>query len=87
MAKTIDDIRLDALESEFECDENNDAAAEITAAARALAKAVIENVPWSQDRDRIVEVVRQAAKCAIEEEQRVRRLLNPVLQPFHGPQS
>jgi AraC-like DNA-binding protein len=58
MVKTIDEIRIERLDSVFTIDEKSGEAAEIAAAAKTFPMTVIQNAPWSTDRDRIVEVKR-----------------------------
>ncbi len=70
MFKSVDETRIEQLDrdfaSKFPRPEDAERYAAINEAAKAFAKVVIENVPWSVDRDRAVDRVRDAAMLARE---------------------
>jgi hypothetical protein len=66
--KTVDEIRMEQLDGDFPIQMPQSHYAEryvaVNEGAKAFAKVVIENVPWSIDRDRAVQLIREAAMWA-----------------------
>ena len=70
MSRTVDELRLKQLDQDFPSHllkaEGAERYTAITEAAKTFARFVIQNVPWSVDRDSAVQRIREAAMYAKE---------------------
>jgi len=66
--RSVDELRLGQLDGEFASEalmpDEAERRAAINDEAKAFARTVIENVPWSVDRDHAVRLIREAAMWA-----------------------